>query len=194
MLEIPSNDDLRTFYRNTLAMVNGSPARIIDVVGDRSLHYKDIRSNNMGKIRYDSKVITPPPRIGFVNYDGEASYFYRRPMRKMQMGVSNGNLGRTKIRGLRYSDNGVLGIDPWILEVADAIEGKYPSVLEARRRARIFSGIVAFDKQFAVDEESAVYYKDERVGVFLREGRTIQDIKFNDQFLHLELITTGVFK
>lgn len=194
MAEMPSNEDIRTFYRNTVAMVKGAPCKIVDVNGNARVHYRNIRDGELRMIGYDPKLIVPPPRIGYVNYEGECAYFYRRPVRKMQMGVNHQNLGRDKIRGAHYRMDGVLSVDPWIDAVADAIENKYPSLVVCRKKAGIFGGIWAFDKQFAIDEESNIYYRSQHVGHLPPKANSIEQIEFIPEFEYLKLITTGVFK
>lgn len=188
--------DLITYFKNTVCMINGRPAYVIRISEDREFYYKDLLSNENKIMEFDPKKIKgPDSRLGMVNLNGVAYYMQRRPVRRYQMGITKEN---TVIHGLAGVDYRNAGINNEVLnridssEVANALMGDYPSFADALERVKTFGGVVAFDRQFAIDENRRIYYKKDVVGSVPRMVTSAEHIRFSEGYEYLSCVVNGI--
>ena len=191
-----SVQDLTTYFKNTVAMVKGRPWHILQISRDKTLQGKDLLTGEVKAVAYDPRVVTgPTTRLGMVNINGVAYYLKRRPVRRYQVGISAENTRPYILDGVNYNnaavDNRVLN-NVHSIEVANTLIGKFPSFQEALISVKQFGGVVAFDRQFAIDEERNIYFKTKRVGRLPRMVSNPDHIVFNKGYEYLSCIVTEV--
>lgn len=188
--------DLVTYFKNTVCMIDGVPSYVVRISDDNKFYYKNLITNEAGYIDFDPKrVRSPDARLGMVNMAGVAYYLQRRPVRRYQMGLTKENTVVGAIEGVDYRNAG-LGNEALARidcsEVADALVGNYPSFAEALERVKTFGGVVAFDRQFAIDEARYIYYRKNRVGRVPRMVTSPEHITFDEGYEYLSCVVNGI--
>lgn len=188
--------DLITYFKNTVCMINGRPAYVIRISDDKEFFYKDLLSNENRVMEFNPKKIkAPDARLGMININGVAYYMQRRPVRRYQMGITKENCVIHGLDGVDYRNAGLNNealnrIDS--SEVANALMGDYPSFADALERVKTFGGVVAFDRQFAIDENRRIYYKKAVVGKVPRMVTSAEHIQFTEGFEYLSCVVNGI--
>lgn len=161
-----SIEDLRTFWKGCVAVFQGEPVFVIGVGDRREAKVKRLRDGSISTIDLTKEDLIPPDgRLGFVNLNGTVIYTQRRPVRKFMMGINDQNLHVRMLKEyLRYEQGEIHRLSTTSMEFYRTLKGEYPSLEEAIDQVKTFGGAVAFDRQFAVDEDRNLYYKMYRVG------------------------------
>lgn len=161
-----SIEDLRTFWKGCVAVFQGEPVFVIGVGDRREAKVKRLRDGSITTIDLTKEGLIPPDgRLGFVNLNGTVIYTQRRPVRKFMMGINDQNLHVRMLKEyLRYEAGEIHRLSTTSMEFYRTLKGEYPSLEEAIDQVKTFGGAVAFDRQFAVDEDRNLYYKMYRVG------------------------------
>lgn len=161
-----SIEDLRTFWKGCVAVFQGEPVFVIGVGDRREAKVKRLRDGSITTIDLTKEDLIPPDgRLGFVNLNGTVIYTQRRPVRKFMMGINDQNLHVRMLKEyLRYEAGEIHRLSTTSMEFYRTLKGEYPSLPEAIDQVKTFGGAVAFDRQFAVDEDRNLYYKMYRVG------------------------------
>lgn len=161
-----SIEDLRTFWKGCVAVFQGEPVFVIGVGDRREAKVKRLRDGSITTIDLTKEDLIPPDgRLGFVNLNGTVIYTQRRPVRKFMMGINDQNLHVRMLKEyLRYEQGEIHRLSTTSMEFYRTLKGEYPSLEEAIDQVKTFGGAVAFDRQFAVDEDRYLYYKMYRVG------------------------------
>jgi len=191
-----SVQDLRTFYQGCVVMIDGQPSLVTRINEDRKVQYKNLTTQLMGVILYDeNRIKSPNARLGMVNINGVAVYLMRRTIRRYMMGLSQEN---TIAQSLKHVDYRNVGLNPDMLgnvataEVAATLLGKFPSFKEALAQVKTFGGVVAFDRQFAINEQRIIYYKNNPVGVLPVGDVDPECILFDDEYKYLSCLLNEV--
>lgn len=189
-----TNEDLRQYWRGCAALLDGSPIFIVDIA--KADHLLQIRFKDMRTLKLNVEVVdpekltAPDSRLGFMNSNGLAAFLQRRPVRKYMMGISDGNFRIEYLPRFNYNRNVHL-FSIQSPEFADMLQGNYPSFDDAYEMTKAFGGLVAFDRQFALDEDRNVWYKEHPVGLLPRDSRKVQDIQFENKFSFLKSVIGG---
>lgn len=177
-------EDLVQLFKNTVVLHKNKPVYVEDIAPDKTFFIKDLATQRSKFVPFSMKDFTGPKRrIGCVNIGNSVVYVARIPVRRYKMGLSADN---TQVKFLEDVDyNSKAEIKQRIArfdtpEIADAMNGVYPSFEEAIKRAIQFHGTVAFDKQFSVCCRRYIHYKHEMVGKIKTGKSQISDIVFND--------------
>ncbi len=135
---------------------------------------------------------TPPyRRIGMVNVHASCVYVMRKPVRQWQVGYSSSNCQIASLP-THYPEGEVtsraLIKDFTSKTIFDALTNKYPSLKEAVNSAELSDGCFAFDKQFAINFERKVFFRNEVVGALPKNRVGPQSIKWSQEKQYLSLL------
>lgn len=184
--------DLRQAYLHTVCMWGEVPVLVQAISGDREFQIKDLKTNRSTIVPFDhTKLKSPLNRLGMVNRNGLAFYLIRSTARIFQMGINSNNVITEEIPGVHYARAGLnrtIMTETAVSEVADTLLGNYPSFEEAMETVKTFGGIVAFDRQFAIDEERRIFYKNKHVGGVPRGIKSVDGVSFGEAFQHLSCV------
>jgi hypothetical protein len=192
-----SLEDLRTFFQGQLCSHNNRPIFVRRINEERSAKLVDLLTQKTYVLENLDELQVPMRRIGMVNCMGSVIYVERTPQRKMQMGLSSSNVKFSTLaveypEGRDHTYRRVAAFDN--VDIGNAYMNIYPSIKECLKHNKEFGGAMAFDKQFAIDEESKVFYKTKRVGTMPRGCSTIERIVFENQYTHLSLLLGGAYE
>lgn len=190
MAEMSARDIERDIV-NTVIMCNGVPSLAKNITADaRTITVRPVRSTEEIDVPFSLKAITPiNGRVGMVNgATGGVYYIARVPFRRMQIGMSWNNSSLTCIFDKDRADYfQVKEFQHHGLE--DAINNRYPSFRQAFKFAKTVEGACAFDKQFAVDYQGTIYYKDQgKVGKVRDTAKSVEEIIWNKDKEHLQIV------
>jgi hypothetical protein len=192
MADLPNYQDLRTFYQGTVAMFKRIPVYVVGVGTGREMRIRNLLNNRESVELYDPKTFASSVnRLGMVNVKGTAYYLQRTPQRRYQMGINKSNTVSRTLPGVDYRGHDV-GRDEMgrcdCVEVAKTLIGKYTTFPEALEIVKTFGGAVAFDRQFAIDQHRAVFYKSKIVGQLPRMCTGPEMIVFDQGFEYLKSV------
>lgn len=162
-------------------MEDKAPICILNVIDEFDKESSSYKANMIeiatGK-QYQAPLATlsmEPPKVGFLNFNGRATYVFRRPVRKYRQGLHMEQLVsyKTSVRDL-----------PPLYDVlwVPTYTNNYPTFEEACQKItkdRIRS--VAFARDFAIGYDNKVlelYYQDTTVGR-VQDGVPVLDAKYH---------------
>lgn len=192
-------EDIVQLYGKSVVMYKGKPVYIEAVGGNGAVLYHDLRTQRSHQTMFSLKDFkSPAKRLGFVNVKGSVIYAMRMPVRRFKVGLSRENTHFNYVPGAPYP----VGEHETIeyvsrlrgVELADSLDGKYPTLKECTDHLREFKGAMAFDRQFAVDDRGSIFYRTTKVGKLAKraDGQyTAADIEFNDKHKHLIILLEG---
>lgn len=193
MAELALNDIIQ-LYHDSICMYKGHPVRVVVIDPDANVTLIYLRQDKKAKVKFERELFGPPlGRIGFVNEGIHAFYVTRQPIRRYQIGLNRGNIGIKGIPGRDpraykrdYDVCARMSTKAW----GKALDNDYPTLVAALRIATEHQGSVAFDKQFAVDADRCIYYKDKVVGSIPPRMSTVKRIVFNAGYEYLDTLLT----
>lgn len=187
MVDLSVNDIIQ-IYKDTLCLYNGLPVKVKDINPDKKIRIFNIMTQKYHWVTFEfDKFSAPKCRIGYVNIMGHSLYISRKPVRRYSNGITRGNLRVSQNEG---DDSPGLG---YAVDLAgelthpaliQSVFGIYPTIEEALNECvegRDHS--VAFDRQFAVNEDRAVFYKAKYVGSV---DKKTNKISFDKSFAYLK--------
>lgn len=188
-----SYDDItQQFYKN-IVLYEGKPVYVTGVSRETlKVTFTELLTGKRSNAPFSLKTFLPPAvRIGLVNTCGSVVYVVREPKRKMTMGLNSGNL-RIKELAVDYPE----GIVETFAEIktlksadlARAMIGEYPSFEECLEHVKEFKGAMAFDRQFAIDNNRMIFYKTGCVGHLPKNCNRVDTIAFDKPHQHLALL------
>lgn len=190
MAEVISAADARTMYEDTVCEYNGSLVSVISVENDMQVLMRELSTSKLKSAKFSTDKFKAPVngRLGYVNFGTVAAFYVRRPRRVYKNGFHQRNL--EFIRGaFKYSRGEeevvVRSIQGTILDPGfeSTYRNIYPSFKEAQDLLQKGARLVAFDRQFALDNKGLVYYKAGVVGKLPRlGGMEEKDILWNDEY------------
>lgn len=186
-----SLDDLSSLYKHSVVLMNNKPVYVEAFNQRCEVLVFDLLSQRHKTVSYTSSLFKAPTRrIGFVNINESVVYVYRNPLRRYKIGYSDENIKVCTI-DVPYPLNRSITRDRVeklkAIEIADAMNNRYPSLTQAWLNSLRFNGACAFDKQFAVSYDGVVFYKTSRVGFADRvDGRMY--VRFTEEHEHLKLL------
>lgn len=202
MAEVISAEDARMMYQDTICEFNGSLVIVIGIEDDLKTLVRELSTSKLKNVKFSTDKFSAPinGRLGYVNYGSVAAYYVRRPRRQYKNGLHNRNVQFIKgeFAYTRQEIDIVSGaIAGTILDAnfENCYRNIYPSFEEAQVLIQQGSRLVAFDRQFALDDKGTVYYKGTKAGI-LPGGvgkESVQDIVWKDQFVSIQALI-GQFK
>lgn len=190
-----SIEDMRTFWKGCVALFKGRPVFVIGIGGERGKYnatIKDLRTGEREVILLEKGSLSPPDgRLGFVNLNGEVLYTQRQPVRRFMMGVNDTNLRVRQVPNRRYERGEIHRLSTTSIEFCRTLRGEYPSLKEALNEVLTFGGSCAFDRQFAVDEDRRLFYKERVVGKVGRGAIDSRGIVLNEGSAYLKSVIGG---
>lgn len=169
--------DMQKMYSDSLCRYKNEITYILGVEEDKKLEILDLKTQKISIAPPNDKLFDfSPIRIGYVNYRGVAHYIVRNPIRQFKCGTASSNSKifdnpfkiktNSQFQRVRSAQSNLLGFS--IPEVADAVLGKYPSINEIVKKMAEDNTIIsfAFDKQFAIDVDFDIYYRNKKVGFY----------------------------
>lgn len=192
--EVLRYDDIVQQYSQNVVLFKGRPVFVHSVSMEKphSLSCTDLITQKRVSGKFNMHDFTPPNmRIGMVNINGAALYVTRKPVRRMNVGISSQNL-IIKYLDVAYT----YGAQPAIAEIqrlksadlGSAMLGIYPTFEKSLEFVSEFKGAMAFDRQFAVCAKRKIHYKTDVVGALTKGANTVDGIVFGAGFEHLELL------
>lgn len=197
-LEMPV-EDLQRDLRGCVVMYKNKPVYVTSIGRDGEVVFRDLLSQKEERAPFTLKEFTNPVRrVGFVNVMGSVVYVSRVPHRKYYMGLNPQNIQIKGIAGVDYPQGAAYAkqriLTMCIPEIGEAIMDKYPSLAEAIKHTKKHGGAMAFDKQFAVTKDRAIYFKGELVGTVDLTAKGAQDIKWEQGKEHLQILLDGNYE
>ena len=187
--------DARQLYANSLLMYKDKPVFVISISADYRARIINIDTGRESTVDFSTKHFKAiGNRLGFVNSNCCCVFVYRKPVRLYSVGLTTNNTGIVYAKNCNMGGNAMNAVGRistlQIQQLVDTINGEYPEFGEAQTLAREFDGSYAFDRQFAIDSERNIFYKDKHVGV--SKGSCTKDIQFFDKFNYLNLVIGNV--
>jgi hypothetical protein len=126
--------DARLRLDNSICLYKGEPVFVSTIREDLTAECIPCRADHTDQTIYvnansDDLDITPPP-MGFVNYRGDALYWFRNTMRQTLQGLSRTNTAFWPQPAVDWN----IGL---LQALGKTIKGEYPTVAEIFRRAKV---------------------------------------------------------
>ena len=199
-----SHQDFARYHHNTVAYYKGDLVHIITSAeaadGVERVQTARVKNGQRVVAVEEMEIDGFEPvtdRIGNVNVHGKGVvYVVRIPARRFHRGLHPDILKTSSLIGrATYEDSrNITGLAN-LPSLFDAIQNKYPSLRQAADRVSQKQGVCcAFDKQFSVDSDRQIYYRDKVVGALPRGKSKIEDIVLAPDFQHLEILLTGQYE
>jgi|SRR6185369_4636358 len=186
-----SLDDLAQMFNNSLVIHKNKPIKINRFNSKTNVKVFDLVSQRNIDIDVDTLDLKAPGRcFGFVNFMDYVIYVSRNPVRRYKVGICQESANfqaPQKYIDILHSPDAKRVYDFTCPEIVDTIYNRYPSIPEMHKQIKNGAKIVAFDRQFAVDQFNNVYYKMNRVGK-LKGFESINDIQFDKGWEHLTVL------
>ena len=180
--------DIVQQYRYNVIVFEGVHCQVRSVNEDSTVNLITVAEGApINRVPFSLSTFKPPSfRLGMSTLEGSTAYLTRIPVRKMGIGLSveNINIAVVGNTSLYFSQT----IGRFVGEfIVDTFLGKYPNISLALSRAKEHRGVVAFDRQMAVDYNNYVYYKTQKVGKYVT---TVPEpfISFYKKFSYLNKI------
>lgn len=180
-------EDMVQQYHKTIVLCKKQPVYVMEISPDGVFYVLNLLTNKTSSVKFSFKDFqSPAMRLGMVNVFDSVVYITRLPYRRMQVGISAQN---TKIAVLPV--NYPQGKDDTINyigrlrcpELGVTMTGNYPTIEEAYNNAVESGGACAFDRQFAIDRDAQVWFKETRVGTYKKK-----EFSFKPEFQHLSIL------
>lgn len=183
--------DLDQLYAKSIIMYKGRPARVLHVDRNKDMHMLGLISGKKNIVPFKQADFKPSlGRIGFINNNGHAFYAVRNPSRRFSIGLTTSNVAvhvlehRNDRWRVAYDQVMSMNVRGW----GQALLNDYPTFRDAITIAKENGGSCAFDKQFAVDSNRNIYFKQKRVGVIPSRMSTTGRILFDAPYQFLEIL------
>ena len=160
--------DIDLIFGKCVIFYKNKPIFIEQILPNYEVSVRDLLTQKRFNIKFNLKDFSNPVRrIGFININKSVVYCYRTPVRKFKAGLCDNNIRinlmdveypfgreqtRAKIKSLYFQ------------ELGEALVNSYPTFREAIELINLGYCAVAFDKQFAIDNRTNVWYKTQIVG------------------------------
>lgn len=193
-----TTEDITQLFSGCTVMYKGIPVYVKEVESKNKIHIVYLQDNKKDCVPFSLADFKPVnARLGFVNVGKCVAYMSRRPIRRFHVGLHGNNVMFHQVPSV-YGGFGVL-LDKVhrlnVVEIYNCIVGKYPTFKQCCARVKKEPAIMAFDKQFAIDTDGVVFYRNKAVGYFnLKEHKEIEDIQFNKGCEHLILLLKGNYE
>lgn len=186
--------DIQQQYYQNIVMYKGDLVYVA-TVGDEApvklIVYRLIDNKRMS-VAFTLKDFGPPVgRLGMVNVAGSVVYASRRPVRKMNIGISTGNLvvHHLPVEYPEGRDESLMAVkrlrSP---EMAATMNGMFPTFQECLAYLKENRGAMAFDRQFAIDSDRRVFYRTNEVGNLPKNCTKPERIVFSKEYEHLNIL------
>lgn len=188
-------EDIHQQYHGTVVLFKGKPVFVKSVDADKVLTIIPLGDGKQSKEPFSFEHFKPPAkRLGFVNVCNTVVYTSRQPFRKMQVGISAGNMIMRIPDVVQDENNQYLATRKIrqlaVKELYNTFVGDYPSfekAIEAVSKMEV-KGAMAFDRQFAITTDREILYKETKVGTLPVKGKTVEDIKFDKGFEYVSIL------
>jgi hypothetical protein len=187
-----SRADIQQQYYNNVVLFKGVPVKVVDVYPDKTVSVIVVKTKKLqDNVPFNHETFQAPNfRLGMCTLNGETAYLTRTPVRKMGIGISTENISYVRVGGI---GNGYDFLDEILKLVGEpvynTIIGIYPNVEDAFSQASLITGgVVAFDRQMAVDSSANIYYKDKIVGKYVTNTKAAPFISFSSRYSFLTKI------
>ena len=183
--------DISQQYRNTLLEYNGRPVKATEVLSKDRVLIWDLSSQSYQEIPFSRATLLPlSSRLGMINIRDTAMYISRIPARRMYVGLAVETLNLSVIHRTASDRRNIEDISSLTCpEIVKMLDGVYPSLQEALGFIRRYeSKALAFDKQFAVDREGTVFYKNIAAGAVSRDATSASQIVFKNRYHYLSVL------
>ncbi len=188
-----SYQDVSQQYLNNLVEYKGSIVYVTRVFEDKRVKIFFLDSRLTETVQFElGHFSVIKKRLGMVNVCDAVIFLSRIPVRKMGIGLNKGNI-QTDLLPINYPQgkaDTVYLIQSLTYEgILKTLTNTYPSFKQALNKVKKDKpATVAFDRQFAVDSDGAIYYKTQFVGS-LPEGKTLtSEIVFHKDAQHLSIL------
>lgn len=190
MAELALND-IEQLYVGSICKFRNEIVRVNSVNVDREVSITLLRYNKKALVKFNQDDFTATRgRIGYINEGGHAFYTTRQPVRRYSIGLTNGNTQISYLPKFRRESHRAIEIVSRMASKswAYALSNEYPTLSQAIQIAKESNGSCAFDKQFAVDKDRIIYFKNDPVGSIPPRTSTIKRIVLAPEYAHLELL------
>jgi hypothetical protein len=186
MLDL-SLEDCKTKYTGCIMMIDGEAKLVLNTIAVDTFYGHDLRTGVPQEWAVNEKNLKAPTRIGNVQVGHGVAYVSRNATRMWKAGLTRDNLNVQVVPSPAGSvTTSVIKKTVQSLEhkgIALALENEYPSLTVARRKAKQHEGTYAFDRQFAVDCNDKIWYKNHHVGEVVKGSVVFHDSAVSLQYL-----------
>lgn len=194
-----SREDLIQMFVDSVCIYKNKPYYIHDISPKHQALCTNLMTQEQEKLPISEDTFTAPTqRLGYVNIHGGLLHTSRKPIRRYKAGISKENFViKTGHTGFLHGSGHAKDVLNTLscVELSNCILGKYPKFKEAMER--VLGGVeqgVAFDRQFAVDKNLQIAYKNSIVGTVKRNAKTVADITFAAGYEHLSTLLDGNYE
>jgi len=177
-------------YGQNIVSYKGRIVLVVRVYEDCRVRIKDLLLQVEDVVQFSLEHFSVVKnRLGMVNIGDSVIYAVRMPVRKMGIGINKNNLSLSS-PAVEYP-SGKRDTEQWLLSlqtqhIAKTLLGQYPSLSDALDKLiRDKPCTIAVDRQFAIDHEGRVYYKDLRVGMISLKAKSLSETVFLARYQHL---------
>lgn len=182
-----SLEDLAQMFNNSLVIHKNKPIKITRFNSKTNIKAFDLVSQRNIDMEVDTSELKAPGRcFGFVNFMDYVIYISRNPVRRYKVGICQESANfqaPQKYVDILHSAEAQRVYAFTCPEIVDTVYNRYPSIPDVHKQLVNGAKIVAFDRQFAIDQFLNVYYKLNKVGK-LKEF----DIQFDKGWEHLTIL------
>jgi hypothetical protein len=191
MVELTSAD-MQQQYLNNVVLMDGIHVKVVRVNEDKTLRVIHIQTGKaQDRILFNQDRFKAPNfRLGMCTYNGSTAYVTRVPVRKMGIGLSSENIDIARVGRINDFHGFIEDISDLVGEsIYNTFIGKYLDLATAAQTAKLHGdGVVAFDRQMAVDCNENIYYKDRNVGKYVVNSDKAPYIAFSKNYSYLNKI------
>lgn len=190
--------DIQQLFHGCLISYKGTPSFVHRVMENRNIVVEQLGADKVETVKFaldDFKSLNA--RLGFVNTAVGCAYVKRRPVRRYQVGISTENMA-VDYMGTEYDaaiKNEIATLKSGA--ITHTINGDYPELAEAYETSVSLHSSFAFDRQFCVRYDGAVFYRGRKLVGFLEidpdQPLDISCIRFDDEYTHLITLLDGSY-
>lgn len=190
--DILSIADIQQQYLGNIVLYKGVPVYVVSVSAESNISYQVLSTGKRAVAKFSLKTFTPPDmRLGMVNVDGGALYAQRIPVRKMNVGLNGANT-KFLVLATNYPEGQAMTHAAVATmkhpSIAEAMLNNYPTFDECVAHTKEFGGCMAWDRQFAFDDERKVHYRSKVVGRLPKNCRKVEAIEFDKPYEYLPML------
>lgn len=190
-----SKADQQQLFSGSVVMYNGAFV-FVESIGVNEYKLWDLMGQKSVVVPGDAyQKFTPVyKRLGFVNLPSSIAWVIKTTVRQYIVGICSGNIKVEidRVRGVRYdvlerdlSVNGLLKSKSF----HSCLVGNYPTLKEAIKTSEEFRHPVAFDKQFFINYDRTVGFKNLGIVGRLKPKLVgVGSIEFEPEYEHLKIL------
>ena len=188
-----SIEDISQQYNKNIILYKGAYCFVTKIISSDKIVILEMLTQEERIVPFNLHDFKPPmSRLGMINELGSVMYMARLPVRKMGIGINTGNIRINPLPikypyGERHTHDTLCSLNKE--SIANTLLGIFPSLSEICKRLRKEKqGAYAFDRQFAISANGAVFYKNQGVGEIPLSSTSLSQIQFATEYQYLSTL------